>query len=150
MLFTTPEGNVYTVDKPVRTVVDFPGLDLRVSGELEERTIAELDALASLIPMPETYDALERSVVDGLLTDHAAIDAYSLHEVLNYGTDGLNFMHAAKVLFMNLDTWNSLPPGVQTVFEEATNGIELSLAGARQYAKMAEDARSVMEEAGME
>ncbi len=149
-LFTTPEGNVYTVNKPVRTVADFPGLDLRVSGQMEEKTIAALGALASLIPMPETYDALERGVVDGLLTDHAAIDTYNLHEVLNYGTDGLNFMHAAKVIFMNKATWDALPAEVQAAFEEASGGIDLSMRGADQYAKMAGDARQVMADAGME
>jgi TRAP-type C4-dicarboxylate transport system substrate-binding protein len=148
-LYGLPEGNAYTNNAPIQGIDGFRGRDLRVSGELEEDTIDALGGMGSLIPMPEVYDALERGVVDGLLTDHAAIDTYSLYEVLEYGTNGMSMFYATKAIFMNEDTWNSLPADIQAIFEE-NSGLELGLKASSVYAEAAQRGIDKMEENGIE
>ena len=148
-LYALPEGNAYTNNAPIEGVAGFQGRDLRVSGELEEHTIDLLGGLASLIPMPEVYDALERGVVEGVLTDHAAIDTYSLYEVLEYATDGMSMFYATKAIFMNEDKWNSLPADIQAIFEEHI-GLEMALKGSEIYAEAEQRGREKMEEYDIE
>ncbi|OPL14979.1 MAG: hypothetical protein AVO34_00230 [Firmicutes bacterium ML8_F2] len=148
-LYGLPEGNAYTNNAPIQGIADFDGRDLRVSGELEEDTIAALGGMGSLIPMPEVYDALERGVVDGLLTDNAAIDTYKLYEVLEYATSGMSMFYATKAIFMNEDTWNSLPADIQAIFDERS-GLDLALKGSEIYAEAELRGIQKMEENGIE
>jgi len=111
-------GLVHTKDKPVRKLEDMQGLKFRAHGTSAEVAKA-LGGTPVSKPMPETYEMLQKGVVDGALYPIESDKGWKLGEVTKYCT--LDFGAAYTTGFyvvMNKDKWNSLPPDVQKIIME--------------------------------
>jgi len=70
------------------------------------------------------YDALSKGTIDAISSALTSFDSRSLQEVAKYlimlpiNSPGLTWA-------VNLDTWNSLPPNVQTAMIEARDGVTM-------------------------
>jgi TRAP-type C4-dicarboxylate transport system substrate-binding protein len=109
--------HLHTVKKPVRTLEDLKGMQIRAAGKVQVGYVKALGATPSVIAPPELYTALERGTVDGTTFPMEAVKGFRLYEVVKYHTlarIGLGICVTA----MNLETWNSLPPDIQEIFEE--------------------------------
>jgi len=111
-------GLVFTKEKAVRKLEDMKGLKFRAHGTSAE--VAEaLGGTPVPKPMPETYEMLQKGVVDGALYPLEAAKGWKLGEVTKYGT--LDFAAAYTTSFyvvMNKSKWNSLPPDIQKIISE--------------------------------
>lgn len=111
-------GLVFTKDKPVRTIEDMKGLKFRAHGTSAE--VAEaLGGTPVPKPMPETYEMLQKGVVDGALFPLESAKGWKLGEVTKYCT--LDYAAAYTTSFyvvMNKTKWNSLPPDIQKIISE--------------------------------
>jgi TRAP-type C4-dicarboxylate transport system substrate-binding protein len=111
-------GLVFTKEKAVRKLEDMKGLKFRAHGTSAE--VAEaLGGTPVPKPMPETYEMLQKGVVDGALYPLEAAKGWKLGEVTKYGT--LDFAAAYTTSFyvvMNKSKWNALPPDVQKIISE--------------------------------
>ncbi|MFH1489443.1 MAG: TRAP transporter substrate-binding protein [Pseudomonadota bacterium] len=101
-----------TTKKPVRNLDDLKGMKIRVLGSTQDDTFKRLGASPLFMPMPGTYSAAEKGVIDGAVMPWAAVATFRLWEVMQYWTDIPVFLGTFFV-FMNLNTWNGLPPDVQ-------------------------------------
>ena len=111
-------GLVHTKDKAVRKLEDMKGLKFRAHGTSAEVAKA-LGGTPVPKPMPETYEMLQKGVVDGALYPLESDKGWKLGEVTKYCT--LDFGAAYTTSFyvvMNKDKWNSLPPDIQKIIEE--------------------------------
>ncbi len=111
-------GLVNTKDKAVRSLEDMKGLKFRAHGTSAEVAKA-LGGTPVSKPMPETYEMLQKGVVDGALYPLEADKGWKLGEVTKYCT--LDYGAAYTTSFyvvMNKDKWNTLPPDVQKIIEE--------------------------------
>lgn len=104
--------------EPVTTVDWYRGRTVRASGAF----VRELEAVGgdpAAIPVPETYEAMQRGTVDAygsLILD--VITPLSLHEVGPHVHDpGLGHF-ANSTWTMSMSTWESLSPEVQGIIEE--------------------------------
>jgi TRAP-type C4-dicarboxylate transport system substrate-binding protein len=86
-------------------------------GDVAIQSIKALGATPVSNPPPEAYSALERGIVEGCWIPLGMVNAFKLHEVLNYFTVCSTQCGIGAVM-MNLDTWNSLPPDIQQIFDE--------------------------------
>jgi TRAP-type C4-dicarboxylate transport system substrate-binding protein len=110
-------GLVNTKDKPVRKLEDMKGLKFRAHGT-SAQVVEALGGTPVPKPMPETYEMLQKGVVDGAVYPLEAAKGWKLGEVTKYCT--LAFSAAYTTSFyvvMNKDKWNALPPDVQKIIE---------------------------------
>jgi TRAP-type C4-dicarboxylate transport system substrate-binding protein len=111
-------GLVNTKGKAVRKLEDMKGLKLRSHGT-SSKVVKALGATPVAQPMPETYQSLEKGVVNGAVYPLEANKGWKLGEVIDYVT--LDFPAAYTTTFfvvMNKDKWNALPDDVKKTINE--------------------------------
>jgi TRAP-type C4-dicarboxylate transport system substrate-binding protein len=111
---------VLATNKAVRTLSDLKPLKIRGTGNMATM-IEGLGAAAVSMPIFEVYDALNKGTIDGTLVGPETLSMYKFTEVAKYCTD-VSFIapNMVSMSYINLDTWNSLPPDIQKVFNDIT------------------------------
>ncbi len=82
--------------RPIRSIDDFKGVKVRVSGPGMEIAVAKLGGVGVKVPSTEIYDAVARGTVDATLQGYQAIVHhyglhYGLHEVVKHSLTGYPF-----------------------------------------------------------
>lgn len=104
--------------KPVYKLEDLKGMKIRATGTVA-RIVAALGATPVAMPMPDTYDALSRGVVEGVVCPIEALEGWRLGEVVKYTTQNISTTNSiAQFVVMNKGTWNSLSPDIQKIIEK--------------------------------
>lgn len=132
-LWTIQPAHIFTTKKPIKTLEDLKGLRIRSPGPLQTITLREFGAAPISMPASDLYDALQRGMVDGMLTDFAALKGFRFAEVVKYCTEA-NFYSLPMGYAVNLKTWNSLPPDVKKVLEEL-GGYQFAQNNAKSFDK---------------
>lgn len=107
----------FMANTPIRSMEDLQGLDIRAVGG----TMSWVEALGAnpvSFGMGASYENIETGVVDGLLAPTDTLKGFRLAEVTNYITKCPGTYNIVFMKIMNWDTWNSLPPSVQKIFNE--------------------------------
>jgi TRAP-type C4-dicarboxylate transport system substrate-binding protein len=111
-------GLIHTKDKAVRKMEDMKGLKFRGHGT-SALVVKALGGTPVPKPMPETYQMLQKGVVDGAVYPFEANKGWKLGEVTNYCTADFTAAYTTSFfVVMNKDKWNSLPPDVQKIIEQ--------------------------------
>lgn len=104
--------------KPVTTLENLKGMKIRSTG-LSAKIAQSLDAAPVGMPMTESYDALAKGVVDGILCPNEALKGWRLGEVLAYTTENYGSSYStAFFVVMNKEKWNSLPKDIRAIIEK--------------------------------
>jgi TRAP-type transport system periplasmic protein len=123
---------VIMTNKVVRTPADLKGLKLRTPSRNQAAIIKAFGAIPVAMPMPQTYGALEKGVVDGAIVGISVVKSFKLAEVVkNYIVD-LPMGFSPQIVAMNTKAFNKLSPQ-QKAFIDKNSGLEFSLIGARSY-----------------
>ena len=107
MLWTSHPYILITTKKQVKTLEDIKGLKIRVTGGPPTEQMKALGAVPVLMPMPDTYLALDKGVIDGMGAPWEPILAHRLYEVVKYYT----IVPLSAVYFsmpINKQKWESL------------------------------------------
>lgn len=118
-LYTTDPAQLYTVDKPVKSIDDLKGMRIRSPSPETSEWLEALGATPVSMPMNENFEALERGVVDGTIAPWEAVKTWGLDEVIKYATVG-NFYSTTMFVVMNEDVFNSLSTEDQETIKELT------------------------------
>jgi TRAP-type C4-dicarboxylate transport system substrate-binding protein len=111
-------GLVNTRDKAVRKLEDMHGLKFRAHGT-SAKVAEALGGTPVPKPMPETYEMLQKGVVDGALYPLEADKGWKLGEVTKYCTQDFAAAYTTSFyVVMNKDKWNALPPDIQKIISE--------------------------------
>jgi TRAP-type transport system periplasmic protein len=129
--YGSPEEYVITTQKPIRTLADFKGMQLQPIPGFPE-LLGKLGATGSNIPMSETYNALDKNIINGTIAAAEALATSNFDEVTKYSTN--LHLPTPPIIFyaMNLDTWNSLPPDIQKIIEDSSTWWETEADNALQ------------------
>ena len=114
-MFTTAPSNIMC-RKPVRSLDDIRGLDLRASGGAA-RILRAWGANPVGMPKSAYPEALQKGVVQGELSSLESLKDFKFAELCRYVTVTNTAVYPFAVV-MNLDRWNSLPADVQQVLED--------------------------------
>jgi TRAP-type C4-dicarboxylate transport system substrate-binding protein len=114
-LFTCPPADFMT-SRPVKSLKDLKGLELRVSGTGAE-IIKALGAIPVAMPQSETPEAIQKGVVKGMVSSMEILKDFNFAAYCPYATEANLFVVSFAVV-MNMDKWNSLPPGVKKVLDD--------------------------------
>ncbi len=114
-MFTTAPANIMS-KKPVRTLEDIKGMDLRASGEAAQ-ILKAWGANQVGMPMSSTPEALQKGVVQGLFSSVEVMKDFKFAELCKYITMTETNIYPFAVV-MNQKKWDALPEDVKKVFEE--------------------------------
>ena len=104
--------------KPVRTIEDIKGLKVRATG-LSSKIVASLGGSPVGMSQPETYEALQRGVVDATFCPIETLKGWKQGEVIDFVIDTSAIGYTTSMfVVMNNDKWNSLPADIQKIFDE--------------------------------
>ncbi len=105
---------------PVRVLEDIKGMKIRSTG-LSAQVVAALGGAAVAMPQGDTYEALQKGVVEGTFTPIETLKGWRQAEVIKYTTQctGVGYTTAMFVV-MNPAKWNALPKDLQKIIEEVS------------------------------
>jgi TRAP-type transport system periplasmic protein len=116
-IWVHPPGQFHLAKKPVRVVEDLGGLKIRAATPMLTNMVRALGATPVSIAAPETYNALERGVVDGTIFPWEAISSFKIAEVLKYHVASGLYV-APLFTLMNQKKYDSLPPDLRKVIDD--------------------------------
>ncbi|MDY0269478.1 TRAP transporter substrate-binding protein [Trichloromonas sp.] len=104
--------------KPVRKLEDLKGMKIRATG-LSAQVVEALGGVPVAMPQGDTYEALQKGVVDGTFAPIETLKGWKQGEVIKYTTECYDIGYTtAMFVVMNLKQWNSLPVADQKIVED--------------------------------
>jgi len=128
-LWTGTQTLIITRNKQVKTMEDLKGLKIRIPGGPATEYMKALGAIPVLMPMPDSYQALEKGVMDGMGSPWEAVESVRLYEVVKYYT-AVPLTGTVFSMAVNPRKWNSLPKDVQDAIT-SVSGLE----GAKHWGR---------------
>lgn len=113
--FTCPPADFMT-SKPVRSLKDLKGMELRASGTGAE-VVKRLGGIPIAMPQSDAPEALQKGVVKGNVSSMEVLKDLNYAAYLPFATDANLFVVTFAVV-MNKDKWNSLPADVKKVIDD--------------------------------
>jgi TRAP-type C4-dicarboxylate transport system substrate-binding protein len=111
-------GMIHTRGKAVHKLEDLKGLKIRSTGTSAE-VVQALGGTPVPMPMPDSYQSLQKGVVDGSAYPFEANKGWKLGEVVDYATAAYSSAYTtAFFIVMNKDKWNAIDPKDQKIIEE--------------------------------
>lgn len=132
--------------KPYKSMADFKGQKIRVSGTYEA-FVKALGAAPITLPGNEIYTALDRKTIDGYGWAVLGNISMSWHEVAKYIIEPRIFQMNIEAL-ANLNSWNKLPADLQRLLTDAM--IENEKKYTAVMAEIAEKEYAEMQAKGMQ
>jgi TRAP-type C4-dicarboxylate transport system substrate-binding protein len=113
-LFTCPPANIMTI-KPVKSLKDLKGLELRVGGT-QANIIQNLGGIPVAMPQSDTPEALQKGTVKGHVSSMEVLKDFNYAAYTANATIA-NLWVVTFAVVMNKDKWNSLPADVKKVID---------------------------------
>jgi TRAP-type C4-dicarboxylate transport system substrate-binding protein len=79
-------GQFHSVKKPIQTLGDLKGMKMRSPSAPMSRAFTLWGANPVIMPLPELHGALEKNILDGMLTPASAITDFKLTEIIRHVT----------------------------------------------------------------
>lgn len=114
-MFTTAPANIMS-KKPIRTLDDLKGVNLRASGEAAQ-ILKAWGANQVGMPMSQTPEALQKGVVEGLFSSVEVMKDFKFAELCKFVTMTETNIYPFAVV-MNKAKFEALPEDVKKVFDE--------------------------------
>ena len=118
LFFMSASPGLLHTKKPVRSLEDLNGMKIRCLGGSASRVLKALGAVPIVISTGDTYDALRKGIVDGVVAAWDSLETLKWGEVLPYTT--LSY-HAAVgapgFVVMNRDIWEGLTSEQQAIID---------------------------------
>ena len=110
-------GLIHT-KKKISKLEDIEGLRIKGTG-VNAKIVGAYGGVPVTMPMPETYDALQRGLADGIILPIEALKGWRFGELLKCTVRNYGIAYSVGMyVVMNKDKWNSLPPNIQKIIEE--------------------------------
>lgn len=111
---------ILATKKPVRALADLKNMKIRGTG-LSAGIATALGATAVGMPQPETYDALQKGVVEGTFCPIETLKGWKQGEVIEYVTDTKAIGYTtAMFVAMNQKSWEALPADLQQILVDVS------------------------------
>jgi TRAP-type transport system periplasmic protein len=109
---------LYTVDKPVKTMDDLKGLQIRAPSKLVTDLVKSLGGTPVSMSMPDWIVSLDKHTTDGAATTTGTLPDFQVGPKLKYCTT-YSFGTSMWFMAMNLNTYNKLSPDLQKVIDNS-------------------------------
>jgi TRAP-type C4-dicarboxylate transport system substrate-binding protein len=107
--------------KPVKALADLKGMKVRATG-LSQKIVEALGGTPVAMPQPDTYESLQKGVVEATLCPIETLKGWKQGEVINCVTDATAVGYTtAMFVVMNRQKWEKLPADIQKVITEVSH-----------------------------
>ncbi len=118
VLFLEAHGaDLLSTRKPISKIADLKGMKIRANG-ISARIVNALGGSAIGLPITDTYDAMSKGVVEGLMLDWGGLLNWGFGELVKNHIQGPSAATVSFYTVMNKDKWNSLPPDIQAIIDK--------------------------------
>lgn len=132
---------------PVNTLKDFQGKKIRVFSPAQARYITALGGEPLSMPIADVYSALQRGVMDGLITGLEWVEGMKMWEIATHICD-INIAPLGCYIVVSQKGWKKLPPDIQKVVQDI--GPELTDMGWAMGQENVDAGLKLARENGME
>lgn len=115
-VYTNGPGHIHMKDKPVVLPQDLAGQRIRRPSIVVGQLLDSIGAQPTGLPAPETYEALEKGVLEGVAISWDGAKIFRLNEIAPYHTE-LNLYRLSFVVTMNKRVYQQLPEDLQQVID---------------------------------
>ena len=116
-----PSRGVLATREPVHRLEDLKNRRIRGTG-LSAGLVSLLGGTPVGMPQSETYDALQKGVVEGTFCPVETLKGWRQGEVIQCVADTKAVGYTTSMFVaMNADTWNALPPDIQQIFLDVSD-----------------------------
>lgn len=129
LLHTNCDSPISTKSKKIEAVSDISGMTLRTNSGPPTTFVKKLGATAEAVAINELYSAVERGVLDGVVTDWHAIGSFKLYEQLTYYLDA-HVQVSPYWFLMNQNAYDSLDADLQKVIDDCSGAAALEICGS--------------------
>lgn len=143
------DSPIATKSKKIESYEDFAGLKLRANAGPPTEFVQQIGAVPMSIVVGELYTSLEKSVIDGVVSDWNAFNAFKLYDQLNYYVDE-KFTINPYFIIMNKNSYANLPEDLQQILKECTGGEEAVASVSSKFDQITEDAKAIITDMGGE
>jgi TRAP-type transport system periplasmic protein len=120
-LLSASPGLLHT-KRPVRRLEDLQGMKVRCLGGNAAKVLKALGAVPIVISTGDTYDALRKGIVDGVVAAWDSLETLKWGEILPYTTvNRYATVGAQGFVVMNKKVWDRLPAGSQEIINGMSN-----------------------------
>jgi TRAP-type C4-dicarboxylate transport system substrate-binding protein len=125
-LASSGSAHIGTVDQPIRTLEDIKGMEIRGLG-ITTDALKALGATGVSMPMSDTYPNLQKKIVEGAVSPFDSVKSMRFADVYRYYT--ICYIYSSYRFYeaMSLRTWNSLPPDLQGIIADVSDGYALKM-----------------------
>lgn len=128
----SPTYEIWTMDKELRVPGDLKGLKTRTPGGVANELYEYMGAVPVAVSHTETYEALEKGVIDALSYSSVAVKGSGTNEILKYAVFP-QIGTAIHGVVINENVWKGLPEDIQKAMTQA--GQELLEQSGENYDK---------------
>jgi TRAP-type C4-dicarboxylate transport system substrate-binding protein len=113
-------GKLHTAGKAVKSMEDLKGMKIRATGN-SAAVISALGGSPVAMSMPDSYQSIQKGVVDGGIYPVETNKGWKMAEVVDYLTDTNAVAYTTGFyVVINKDVWNGLAPEVQKAMTEVS------------------------------
>ncbi len=116
-MYTNGPGHIHMKDGEVILPQDLQGKRIRQPTAIVGQLLKNLGSQPTGIPAPNSYEALEKGVLDGVAISWDGAKVFRLGEIAPYHTE-LNLYSLSFVVTMNKRVYESLPADLQQVVDK--------------------------------
>ncbi len=124
--YQSPPQDMTTIE-PLDNLLDLDGRKIRVSRKLDTDLVNAMGGEAIYMAFTEVYMAMQRGVIEGLITGAQAMWAISIYEVSNH-VYTISLPPVAIWNVVNTERYNALPDAYKEILEEETNDMNDEIA----------------------
>lgn len=118
---SVPGNNLITAKKPVYRLSDVKGIRIRASG-IGPKVAKAWGGVPVSMGTGEMYEALQKGLVDGTITNESGFISLKLADVCRYSNQIYATQNAA-ITIMNLKKYQSLPVEIRKIFDQLMDWI---------------------------
>jgi TRAP-type transport system periplasmic protein len=112
-------SNIITKPRPIRTLEDVKGIQLRVPAREGADVLKEMGGTAVGLPLSEMLMAMQKGTVDGCTINLQSMEAFKVVPPAKYCTLFSLYNPSSLFTVMNWDSFKKLPPHLQKVIEDS-------------------------------
>jgi len=115
-VWTNGPGHLHLKGQSVTKPEDMAGLRIRRPTTIVGQLLEELGAQPVGMPAPDTYQSLQRGVIDGVAMSWDGVKVFRLNDVADHHTE-LNLYSLSFMLTMNKGVYEKLPADLKTIID---------------------------------
>ena len=130
-VFCHGAGQVFTTEKPVKTLEDFKGMKIRSPGKIMSDVLTEFGASPVGMPITQVYTGLERGLLDGVIAPWETMRPFRFYEKAKFATIA-DLYSMTFFVTMNKKKYDSLPAELKKIIDDQT-GEKMAIKAGKAY-----------------